>query len=161
VYQKEVVMMSSIPLMIIHCFVWDLQHLQQIHCHSLFMMLIAQWPEHLNVYVITTTTTTTTTVLWPFVWDCPSELEPEETNTHSHLSWSSIILYQLPPSTAIHSILPIQLMCLTVVFHNLCPSLLWSTSWPGILHFILHTFFHSMIVFFLQHMPILTRPVFL
>ena len=30
----------------------------------------------------------------------------------------------------------------------------WSTSWPGTLHFILHTFLHPIIVFFSQHMPI-------
>ena len=39
------------------------------------------------------------------------------------------------------------------LFHNLSPSFLWSTSWPGTLHFILHTFLHLIIVFFLQHMP--------
>ena len=35
----------------------------------------------------------------------------------------------------------------------LSPSFLWSTSWPGTLHFILHTFLHSIIVFFMWHMP--------
>ena len=64
----------------------------------------------------TTTTTATTTVLWPFVWDYPGELVSEETFTHSHLSWSSIILYLLPPFTTIHSIFPVQFMCLTVFF---------------------------------------------
>jgi len=33
-----------------------------------------------------TDTTTTTAVLWPFFWDYPVELVPEETFTHSHLS---------------------------------------------------------------------------
>jgi len=56
---------------------------------------------------------TTTTILWPFVWDYPGEPVPEETFTHSHLCWSSTILYQLSPSTTIHSILPIQFKCLT------------------------------------------------
>jgi len=42
--------------------------------------------------------------------------------------------YQLSPSTTIHSILPIQSMCFTVFFHNLSPSFLWTTSWPGTLH---------------------------
>jgi len=32
-------------------------------------------------------TSTTTTVLQPFVWDCPGVPVPEETFTHSHLSW--------------------------------------------------------------------------
>jgi len=44
----------------------------------------------------------------PLVWDYPGELVPEETLTHSHLSWSSTIPYQLPPSITIHSILPVQ-----------------------------------------------------
>jgi len=46
----------------------------------------------------------------------------KKTFKHSHLSWSSAILYQLPPSTAVHSILPVQFTCLTVFLHNLCPS---------------------------------------
>ena len=29
-----------------------------------------------------TTTTTTTTILWPFIWDYPSEPVPEKTFTH-------------------------------------------------------------------------------
>jgi len=53
------------------------------------------------------TTTTTTTVL-------PSEPVPEETFTHSYLSSSSTILYRLPLSTTIHSVLSIQFTCLTV-----------------------------------------------
>jgi len=35
---------------------------------------------------------------------------------HSHLSWSSIILYLLPPFTTIHGILPVQDAFLTVFF---------------------------------------------
>ena len=84
---------------------------------------------------------------------------PEETITHSHLSWSSIIPYLLHPSNTIHGILPVQSTCRTVFFHNLCPSFLWCTSWPGTLHFILHTFLHPIIVFFSQHMPIPSQPV--
>jgi len=34
-----------------------------------------------------------------FVWDNSGQPVPEETFTHSHLSWSSIILYLLHPST--------------------------------------------------------------
>jgi len=44
----------------------------------------------------------TTTVLWSFVRDYSGEPILEETFTHSYLSWSSIILYQLLPSTTIH-----------------------------------------------------------
>jgi len=81
------------------------------------------------------------------VRDNTGELAPEETFTHSHLSWSSVIPCLLPPSFTIHSILLVQFMCLTVFFHNLSPSFLWSTSWPGTLNFILHIFLHSIIVF--------------
>jgi len=97
----------------------------------------------------------------PFVRDYPDEPVREETFNHSHLSWSSIILHQLTPSTTIHSILPVQFMCLTVFLHNLSPCPLWSTSWSGTLHFIRHTFLHPIIVFFSQHMPIPLQPVLL
>jgi len=40
-------------------------------------------------------------------------------------------------------------------------SFLWSTSWPGTLHFILHTFLHPITVFFLRHMPIPFQTVLL
>jgi len=63
---------------------------------------------------ITLWLTRRTTVLWPFVWANPREPVAEETFAHSHLFWSSTILYRLPPSTTIHSILPVQFMCLTV-----------------------------------------------
>jgi len=58
----------------------------------------------------------------------------QETVTNSHLSCSSIIPYLLPPSVTIHGILPVQFMCLTVFFHNLSPSVLWSTFWHPPLH---------------------------
>jgi len=54
-----------------------------------------------------TTTTTTTTVLRPFVRNYPGEPVPEETLTHPPYS-SSSNLYQLLPSTTIHSILHVQ-----------------------------------------------------
>jgi len=105
--------------------------------------------------------TTTITVLGPFVRNYPREPVPEETYTHSHLSWSSTILYQLPPSTTIHSILPVQWTSLKVVLHNLSLSPLWSTSWSGTLHFILHTFLHRITVFFSQHISMPSQPVLL
>jgi len=73
-----------------------------------------------------------------FVWDNPGEITPEEKFTHLHLSWTSIVPYLLLPCNTIHGILPVQSMHLTVFFHNVCPSFLWSTSWPSTLHFILH-----------------------
>jgi len=81
---------------------------------------------------------TTTTVLRPFVWDYLGKPVPEETFTHSYLSWSSTILYQLPLSTTINNILHVQFTCFTVFLYTLYPSPLWSTSWSGTLHFILH-----------------------
>jgi len=89
-----------------------------------------------------------TTVLRPYVWDYPGEQVPEETFTHSHLSWSSTILYQLHPSAVIHSILPIQFTWLTVFLHNCSPSPLWYTSCSGTLYFILHTCLHPISAFF-------------
>ena len=47
----------------------------------------------------------------------PGRSVPEETVTHSHTSWSSNSIYQFPPSTTIHSILIVQFMCLTVLWH--------------------------------------------
>jgi len=65
-----------------------------------------------------------------FVRDNLCEPVPEETFTHSHLSWSSIVPYLLHPSTTIHGILPVQSTSLTVSFHNLSPSFLWTTGYP-------------------------------
>jgi len=86
---------------------------------------------------------------------------PEETFSNSHPSWSSDILYQLPPFTTIRSNLSDQLRCLTVLFDNLSPGPLWSSSWSWTLNFILHAFLHPIIVFFLQHMPMPSQPVLL
>jgi len=96
-----------------------------------------------------------------FVRDNSGEPVPEETFTHSYLSQSSIIPHLLPPSIMIHGILSVQFTCLTVFYHNLSPSFLWSTSWCDTLHFLLHTFLHPIIDFFLQHMPIPSQPVLL
>ena len=59
-----------------------------------------------------------------FVRDNPGEPVPEETFTHSHLLWSSIMPHLLHPSNTIHGILPVQTTCLTVFFHNLSVMLL-------------------------------------
>ena len=79
-------------------------------------------------------------------------------------SWSSDILYQLPPSTTIHSILFVQFTCLTVFFHNLSSGPIWSSFWSSFwswtLYFIFHAFLHPVIIFSL-HMPIPTQPVML
>jgi len=54
-----------------------------------------------------------------FVRDNPGEPVPEETFTHSHQSWSSVIPYLLPPSMTICGILPVQFTCPIVFFHRL------------------------------------------
>ena len=77
-------------------------------------------------------THTDTTVYRPFVRDYLGRPVPEETFTHSHPSWSSDILYQLPPFTTIHSILCVQFTCLTVLFHSLSPGLLWFSYGVGL-----------------------------
>ena len=70
----------------------------------------------------------------------------QKKHSPTHISWSSSNLYQLP-STMIHSILPVQFMCLPIFLHNLSPSPLWSTSLSGALHFMLHTFLHPVYFF--------------
>jgi len=54
-----------------------------------------------------------------FVRDNPGEPVPEQTFTHSHLSWSSIIPYLLPPPFTIYGILLVQFTCLTVFFSTI------------------------------------------
>ena len=99
--------------------------------------------------------------LTAFVQDYRGRLVPEETFTHSHPSWSSDILYQLPPFTTIHGILFVQFTSLTVLSDNFSPGPLWSSSWPWTLNFILHAFLHPIIIIFSQHMPIPTQSAFL
>jgi len=91
-----------------------------------------QWNAHTHTH---------TTVWRPLVRDSPGRPVPEETLTHSHPSWSSDILYQLPPFTTIHSILYVQFTCLRVLFDNLSPGPLWSSSWSRALYFMHHAFF--------------------
>ena len=67
-----------------------------------------------------------------------------------HPSWSSDILYQLPPFTMIRSILCVQFTCLTVLFDNLSPGPLWSSCWSWALYFIPHEFLHPVIIFFFK-----------
>jgi len=56
-------------------------------------------------------------------------------------------------SFMIHGILLVEFTCLTVFFHSLCLTFLWSTSWPGTLHFMLHTFLHQSFFFFCSICP--------
>ena len=75
-----------------------------------------------------------------FVWDNQGEPVPEETFTHSHLSWSSIIRYLLPSYITIHGILSVHFTRLTIfsttsvqVFFGLHFGLASSTSYT--IHF--------------------------
>ena len=99
--------------------------------------------------------------LTAYVRDNLGRLVPEETLIHSHPTWSSDILYHLPPFTMIHGILFVHFTCLTILSDNLCPGFLWSSSWSWTLNFILHTFLYPIIVIFSQHMPIPTQPILL
>jgi len=104
------------------------------------------WLPHVTVCIPDLTyTTTTTIVLWPFVQDYPGEPVPEETLTHPP-SWSSSSLYQLLPSTTIHSIFCVQIVCLAIFLQSLSPHPLWSTSWSGAIHLIFHTLLHPISV---------------
>jgi len=115
----------------------------------MLMTLITEYV--LCYYTTTTTTTTNTTVLWPFVYNYPGEPVSEETFTHSHTHTypdhqSSFICF-------LHLLLSIASslfnLCLAVFLHSLSPNPLWSISWSGTLHFILHTFDSSPIYCFI------------
>ena len=99
------------------------------------------------------------------------------------VSWFQAILYHIPAHfkhiwcfmssayclnaaynwhscTTIHSIL-VQFTCLAVLFHNLSPGPLWSTSLSRALYFVLHTYLHPVITLLSQHMPIPSQSVLL
>jgi len=143
----------------------DITWHERWNCHAYWTVFgfynVAKWEySHLRVCFPRNNNNNTTTVLRPFVRDYPSEPVPEETLTQPP-SWSSSSLYQLPPSTTIHSILLVQITCLAIFLHNLFPCPLWSTSWSEAIHLIFHTFLHPISVFFSQHMPIPSQPVLL
>jgi len=60
-----------------------------------------------------------------------SQYQKKHSPTHRPDHHPVLILYQLLPSTTIHSILPVQITCLAIFLHNLFPHPLWSTSWSG------------------------------
>jgi len=95
-----------------------------------------------------------------FVRDNPGEPVPEETFTHSHLSWSSIVPYLLPPSTTVQSMAsslfnPCSWQSYSTI--SLQFSLVYLLAWHPPLHRLPHSCLHPIIVFFSQHMPILFR----
>jgi len=67
-----------------------------------------------------------TAILWLSGF-CPGQTGRASTKRNIH----PLKPILLPPSIAIHDILPVQFTCMTVFLHNLCPSFLWSTSWSG------------------------------
>ena len=107
------------------------------NCHQMM-------PDTTTTTFVLQTTTTTTVVLQPFVWDYPGEPVQEETFTHPP-SWSSSNLYHILSSTTIHSILPVQIVCLAMFLHNLS-TFVWSASWSGALHlsYSIHFFDQSL-----------------
>jgi len=56
-----------------------------------------------------------------------------------------VLIFKHPLSTSF--IYYDQYTWLTVLFHNLSPGPLWSSSWSGTLYFMLYTFFHQIIIF--------------
>jgi len=99
------------------------------------------------------------------------------THTHTHTHATVLWFYGfLVTRRSIHPLIPIvvincPLSALSIYYdpwhlpcsihapdslfpQSLSTSFLWSTSWPGTLHFILHTLLHPIIVIFSQHMPI-------
>jgi len=122
---------------------------RHLHPHSFewAKWRIDHWEMYLTCVWKHTHTYTHTTILQLCVF-CPGQ--PGWAGIRRNIHPLTLIVvnhpYLLSPSTTIHGILPIQSTCFTVFFHNLSPSFLWSASWPGTLHFILHTFFHPIII---------------
>ena len=89
-----------------------------------------------------------------FVRDNPDEPLPEETFTHSQLSWSSVIPYLLHLlwSMASSQFNLRAWQSFPTIFEF---SLIYLLAW----HFIDHIFLYPIIVFFSQHMPIPLQPV--
>ena len=69
-------------------------------------------------------------------WKTRGSWYQKKTFIHSHLSWSSITTYLLPPSFMIHGILPVQFMCLAVFFPQSLSkfSLVYLLVWHPPLH---------------------------
>ena len=79
-----------------------------------------------------------------------SQYQKKHSPTHTYPDHQSSFICFLHLLWSIASSL-FNLRAWQVFLHNLCPSPLWSTSWSHTLHFILHTFLHPTIVFFLQY----------
>jgi len=142
---------------IIACFM-KIQYALRFWCRLTQVVLLKRLDGKLRNYTHTHTTHNRFTALWNL---SGTTRVSQHQKKHSPTTLIMVINhpYLLSPSTTTHGILRIQSTCSTVFFHNLCPSFLWSTYWPGTLHFILDTFLHPIIVLFSQHMPIPSQPV--
>jgi len=102
-----------------------------------------------------TTTTTTTTILW-LSGLCPGQPGWAGTRRNIH-PLTPIVVINHPSSASSIFYSPRHPPCSIYVpnsfFHNHSPSFLWSTSWPGTLHFMLHTCLHTIIVHFCSTCP--------
>jgi len=97
---------------------------------------ISYMPAHVHTTLHASTHTHTHTQTQPFydsldfVWDNLSEPVPEQTFTHWHLLWSSIVPYLLHPSNMIHGILPVQFTHLSLFPQSLSKfSLVYLLAW--------------------------------
>ena len=103
--------------------------------------------EQLKAHAIDYINRCTHTHTQPFngLWSATTRVGRYQKKTFTHSQWSSDILYQLSPSSTIHSILLVQFTCFTVHFQNLSPGSLWSSSWSEALYFIHHAFLHCLL----------------
>ena len=98
----------------------------------------------------THTHTHTHTQLFNSLWYGTSRVgryQKKHSSTHNHPDHQT----SFPPFTTIHSILFVQLTCLTVLFNNLCSGPLWSSSWSWTLYFILYAFLPNHHILFAAH----------
>jgi len=92
---------------------------------------VCQFPVNIlseSAYIIATTTTTTTILRLSGL--CPGQLSWDGMRRNIHpLTHVLVIKHPLSDSSIYYDqyILLVQFACLTVFFHNLCPSFLWST----------------------------------
>jgi len=145
--QPSQFVLACIPGSLVTCLAawWhSSQQLYKIFKAQALLSLLTHMHTHMHMHAHTHTQTQPFYRSIDVVQDNPGEPLPEETFTHSHLLWSSIIPYLLHPS-----------------IHNLSPSFLWSTSWLTPSTSYSCTFLHPIIVFFSQHMPIPSQPVLL
>jgi len=110
---------------------WNIATMKSGGKNLSLMLKMWKWSRFGNYQHPNTHTHTTVLRLCGF---CPGQPGWAGTRRNIHPLTPILVInrpYLLSPSTTIHGILPIQSTCLTVFFHNLSPSFLWSSSWPG------------------------------